>query len=137
LSATPRVRGSDDPPETGIVRDLPPPFCVEVHPQREFVRVRPVGEIDVATVDRVRGQFEDLKAVGFTRIVLDMRDVTFVDSTGLRLMLEAQESSRADGWEFAVIDGSSSVQHLLQVTGMRHVLDFVDADQEVGNAPAR
>jgi anti-anti-sigma factor len=115
-----------EPREAGRSLALPPRFRVDTWPDRGVVHVRPVGEVDLATVDVVRTSIEELKAAGFKRVVLDLREVTFLDSTGLRLMLEAQASSRADGWEFAVIDGSPAVQRLFDVSGMRSVICFLD-----------
>lgn len=106
--------------------DLPPRFRVEDRPERDVVRVCPVGEVDLATVDGVRAHIVELRDAGFTRIVLDLREVTFLASAGLRLMLEARRAAQADGWEFAVIDGSSGVQRLLDATGLRSMIDFVD-----------
>ena len=56
------------------------PFRCEVVPDRETVRVRPVGALDLATVPLVDAQLADLWSVGFTRLVLDLRDVPFLDS---------------------------------------------------------
>ena len=47
------------------------------------VRVRPRGEIDLATVDSIRRHIDQCVAAGNERVVLDLRDVTFMDSTGL------------------------------------------------------
>jgi anti-anti-sigma factor len=56
-----------------------------VQPERDVVRVCPRGEIDIDTVGAVRSQLDELVGAGFTRVVLDLRDTTFLDSTGLRL----------------------------------------------------
>jgi anti-anti-sigma factor len=98
-----------------------------VQPERELVRVCPVGELDLATVDQVRDSIEGFKGAGFRRIVLDLRGVTFMDSTGVRLVLEAHASSRADGWDFGLIEGSGEVQRVLELAGVRSRLRFVEA----------
>jgi anti-anti-sigma factor len=122
----PLSSGAENGRDAGADPVGPPGFSVEVCPERSVVRVCPVGEVDLSTVGEVRAQIEELKSAGFTRVVLDLREVTFLDSTGLRLMLEEQASSRADGWEFAVIDGSTAVQRLFDVTGLRSMIRFVD-----------
>ena len=97
------------------------PFRCEVEPDRAAVRVRPIGELDVATVSLVEAQLEELWSVGFTRIVLDLREVSFLDSTGVRLMLDWHAHSAADGMLFGVISGRPAVQRVLEVAG---VLDY-------------
>ena len=64
------------------------PFRVDVEPARESVRVAPVGELDIATVDKLQAEVTRLLETGFAKIVLDLRGVRFLDSTGLRLVLE-------------------------------------------------
>jgi anti-sigma B factor antagonist len=103
------------------------PFRCEVQAEREGVRIRPVGEVDLATVDVVQAQLAELKAVGFSQLTLDLRAVSFMDSTGLRMILEWDASSRADGFAFSLVAGSPAVQRLFDVTGTRERLDFVDA----------
>jgi anti-anti-sigma factor len=49
--------------------------------------VCPRGELDLATAGRVRERIEELAAVGFARLLLDLSRLTFLDSTGLRARL--------------------------------------------------
>jgi anti-sigma B factor antagonist len=101
-------------------------FHVDVKPDRDIVHVRPQGDVDLASVGEIRERFEDLTALGFGRLVLDLRGVTFLDSTGIRLVLELSASSRADGWEFGVVEGSAGVQRVFELTGIRPLVPFVE-----------
>jgi anti-sigma B factor antagonist len=94
------------------------PFRCEVEPDRVAVRVRPVGELDLATVPLVETELAELWAVGFTRFVVDLREVTFLDSTGLRLLWSWHQRSSADGIGFAVIPGPPAVQRVLELAGV-------------------
>jgi anti-anti-sigma factor len=117
---------SADPPGTrghdGAAR-----FQVHVQPEPRGARVRPLGEIDAATVHRVRRKIDDCVAAGCERVVLDLRGVTFMDSTGLHLSLDADAAARAAGWELLILEGPGPVQRVFEVTGMRDRLPFVDA----------
>ena len=104
-------------------------FRLDVVPERDVVRVCPYGEVDLATAGTVRERFEELTSLGFRRVALDLRGVTFLDSTGMRLALELSESSRADAWEFAVIEGPAAVQRVFEITGLRSLVPFVDPTQ--------
>ena len=105
----------------------PEPFRCEVEPARDAVRVRPIGELDLATVPLVEAELAELWSVGFTRIVLDLRDVCFLDSTGIRLLLNWHAHSAADGMVFGVISGPESVQRVLEVVGIADRLTYCSA----------
>jgi anti-sigma B factor antagonist len=102
------------------------PFHCEVHPQREAVRIRPVGELDIATVPAVDDQLAELQSVGFSQLTLDLRAVPFLDSTGLRLILEWDARSRLDGFAFSVVPGPPAVQRLFDLTGATERIAFCD-----------
>jgi anti-anti-sigma factor len=99
-------------------------FRVDVVPERDSVRVVPVGELDLATVDEVSEQVRELHRAGFRRVVLDLREVSFMDSTGLRLILTLDGEARADGTEFKLIRGRDSVQRVFEICGMVERLPF-------------
>ena len=103
------------------------PFAVEVHPDRDVVRVAPVGEIDLATVGPLRARIEDLISSGFSRLTLDLQGVTFMDSKGLRLVLELVQAARDDHWELSVTDVPPSVQRVFELSGVLAALPLCEA----------
>jgi anti-anti-sigma factor len=100
------------------------PFRCEIEPDRIAVRVRPVGELDLATVPIVEAQLAELWSVGFTHLVLDLRDVVFLDSAGVRLLVSWHAHSSADGIVFGVIPGPPPVQQVLEITGVADHLTY-------------
>ena len=102
------------------------PFRIDVEPARDSVRVAPVGELDLATVDKLRAEVERLRESGFARLVLDLRGVRFLDSTGLRLVLELDQAAKADSQELLLIRGSAVVQRIFEVTQVSERLQFID-----------
>ena len=100
------------------------PFRCEVEPDRAAVNVRPIGELDLATVALVEAQLGELWSVGFKCIVLDLREVCFLDSTGLRLLLAWDARAGEDGMTFAVIAGTPKVQRVLEVSGAADRLTY-------------
>jgi anti-sigma B factor antagonist len=102
------------------------PFRVDVEPARDSVRVAPVGELDIATVEKLHAEVVRLRESGFNRIVLDLRGVRFLDSTGLRLVLELDAAARADSHHLSVIRGPEVVHRIFEVTQVAERLDFVD-----------
>jgi len=108
-------------------RETVRPFSIDVEPERDIVRVCPRGDVDLATVGQLREQIEELIAAGFVRVLLDLRGVTFLDSTGLRLVIELYRGSCADDWDLAVIEGPPEVGRVFETTGLRSLLPLVDA----------
>jgi anti-sigma B factor antagonist len=104
------------------------PFRCEVEPHRDEVLVRPVGELDLATVPMVDEQLAELSSAGFTRLVLDLRAVRFLDSTGLRMLLSWQGRSTNDGFAFSVVPGAPVVQRVLQIAGVEDWLTYARVD---------
>jgi len=91
-------------------------FRVEIEPEREHVRVIAHGELDLATVDDLQAQIEALRSNGTAAIVLDLRQLSFMDSTGLRLLLTLDAAARSDGFDFSILDGEGPVRRLLELT---------------------
>lgn len=92
-------------------------FEVRVEPAREVVRVKPIGELDLATGPELREQVMELVAVGFEHLVIDLRGLTFVDATGVALLLALDEQARSDGWRLSLIPGHHQVHRVLSLTG--------------------
>ena len=95
----------------------------------DVVRVCPFGEVGAGTVGPIRERLEHVTASGARRVVLDLRGVTFLDSAGLNLALEADAASRAQGCEFGLIGGPANVQRVFDLTGARARLPFLTASE--------
>lgn len=113
-------------------------FHVETVPDREIVRVVPVGELDMSTADELTAGIQELRQSGFARLVLDLRSATFIDSTGLHAILDEYGAAKADGGDFTIIPGPPEVQRIFDVTGLVQRLPFLDgANGNNGALPGR
>jgi len=101
-------------------------FRVVVHPNRSQVIVAPSGELDLATVAHVDRELSELAQAGFTDIVLDLEAITFVDSTGLHLLLRQHGAARAAGRRFRITGGSDATRRLLELTGTSDTFEYVE-----------
>jgi len=99
-------------------------FECEVEPHRETVLIRPIGELDMTTVDQFASTLGEITTGGFGRVVLDLRELTFVDSSGLRALLEVQGIA-ARRSSLQIIPGPEPVQRIFHVTGLVDRLPFV------------
>jgi len=71
------------------------------------------GELDLAVVDDVRARLDALR--GEQRpVLLDLDGLTFMDSTGIRLVLESVRHAERDGWRFQVTRGSNAVRRIFE-----------------------
>ena len=102
---------------------------MKVAREGEVVRVCQLGDVDIDSVDAIRERLAELKAAGARRVVLDLREATFLDSTGVHLVVQADAEARADGWDFALIEGPAGVQRPLEVLGLREHLLFLDPSE--------
>jgi anti-sigma B factor antagonist len=101
------------------------PFTCEVLPERNAVRVRPVGSLDIATVPVLEQQLQELRDAGFRRLILDLGRLSFMDSTGLRLALSWAAAARQDGFEIDFMPGQPMVQRLFELTGTTDRVSFI------------
>jgi anti-anti-sigma factor len=76
------------------------------------------GEFDLSVKKAFEAGLSRLVSSKPKRVVIDLRDVTFIDSTGLRLILEAWNQSRRMGFDFAVALGKGPVRAALADIGL-------------------
>jgi anti-sigma B factor antagonist len=106
----------------------PEPFQCDVLPDGERrVVLRPVGELDIATAPEVDRELGRLRDAGFKELVLDLRAVPFMDSSGLRVVLRWNELVADNGCTFAIIRGPELVQRVFQATRVADALTFADS----------
>jgi anti-sigma B factor antagonist len=109
-------------------------FRVDVTQERGGVRVRPVGDVDVATIGRLRERMNEAMAAAGERVILDLRATTFLDSTGLHLVVDTDSWATRTGTEFVIIAGPPAVQHTFDLAGLSGRLPFVDGTQSLAYA---
>lgn len=112
-------RGGAQPATVRLRRQLEP-FRVDVHHERDTVRVAPVGELDLAAAPQLEERLNELVEAGFCRVVLDLSQLQFIDSAGIRLLLAHKKLAGDSGREFLVIPGPPSIQRILKSSGVLH-----------------
>ena len=102
----------------------------EQHPGQ--TRVVLIGELDIASTDGLEKQLAAIEVDSPGTLVLDLRRVEFIDSTGLRALIAADERARSQGRRLAVVRGPDAVARLLAVTQLDQRLEIVDDPDAVG-----
>ena len=100
-----------------------PPFHIQDDRRNGVARLALRGELDLATAPRLETHLTLVEQDGVDAIVLDLRDLTFVDSTGLHTFLKARGRAADNGHRFALVGANDQVRRLLQVTTTEEILD--------------
>jgi anti-sigma B factor antagonist len=89
------------------------------------------GEVDLSTVDLLDEAMTDAIDQGAEPVVVDLREVAFMDSTGLRAMLRARNRAHEQGGSMKLLSPSHAVSRLLALSGVEDVFDF-DGEPSAG-----
>lgn len=90
-----------------------------------------VGELDIASAPRFEEGLTEVEGDSPGVLVLDLRRVDFIDSTGLRAVIAADERARAAGRRFVIVRGPAAVERVFNVTQLDQRLDIVDDPESV------
>jgi anti-sigma B factor antagonist len=84
------------------------------------------GELDLTSVPQFERELQEAEATGPARLVLDLSGLDFMDSTGLRALLQARERAKAEDHELVLRRGPRQVQRVLELTKTLDVFTFED-----------
>jgi anti-anti-sigma factor len=98
---------------------------VTVEPLEDARLIRAAGELDMSSVPTLRHQLEAAREDGVTAL-LDLSAVTFIDSTGLHLLLDASRGGGRTDWSFCIVRSSTAVQRLIEITQTSDLLALID-----------
>jgi anti-sigma B factor antagonist len=90
-------------------------------------RVRPMGELDLATVPVLVAELAGLRHAGVRVVILDLSALDFIDSSGLRCILEYDAEARRNGCSIALVRGPDAVQRVFRITDTEARLPFIRA----------
>lgn len=85
------------------------------------------GEVDIATGPQLRQRLLELAADGRTRVIIEASQVSFIDSTGLGVLVGALKRLRQSGGDLTVVSSSPPVKKILEITGLLDVFKFSDS----------
>jgi len=103
---------------------------VDVRSEQDRVVLSLHGELDLASAPLLQDEIESAEAEDATLVVLDLDDLEFIDSTGLRIILSAHERSQERGQMLALTRGSQQVQRLMSITRAGEHLRIIESPDE-------
>jgi len=111
---------------TASSSSLVQPFQADVVVGRDEVVVALAGELDLQSADVLEREVAALRAAGRDRIVIDLREVGFIDSTGLRVLLGLHRTAEHEGRLISLVRGPHPVQRIFELTATAQLFHWRD-----------
>jgi stage II sporulation protein AA (anti-sigma F factor antagonist) len=103
---------------------VPASVTIEIQPP-EAVVIRPVGEIDYSSIPRLKDALASATRAGANDVIVDLSEVTFIDSSGLDILLHAHQRQRSSGGRLVLRAVNATIKRLLAITNV-HTVFVVD-----------
>jgi anti-sigma B factor antagonist len=84
------------------------------------------GELDLAASPALEAELEKALGSKVSLVLVDLRQLDFMDSTGLSALVRAHQRAEQGGQRFILVNGSQQVQRLLSLTGIAERMTLVD-----------
>jgi anti-anti-sigma factor len=104
-------------------------FAVDVTEQARGTVVTISGELDVASSRTL--EHELAKLHGVSSVVIDLRELSFIDSTGLGVLVKAHQLAKQQGGRVALVRGNGQVDRLMGLTGLEAELLMGDSPEQL------
>jgi anti-anti-sigma factor len=106
----------------------------EVRAVGDHALVMLVGEIDVSTVGQLRERFRELSQAGIRHVSLNLAEVSFLDSTGISLIISENKRVEALDGELILFSPQPMVRRVFEITGVDEYLNIRPAAAHADNA---
>ena len=106
------------------------PLEIDVQISDERTLLTLSGELDASTATLLYDQLSDLEVEDVQHVVLDLAQVTFMDSTGLSVIVTEHKRLHHSAGSLTIFAPPSSVRRLFEITGLDSVLDIVPVNEE-------
>ena len=111
-----------------------PAFAIRIVQSGPATHIHPAGELDIATTPALEQAIVDATTEHGAALVLDLRELTFMDSTGLRTLAQTNARAEQDGFSLAIVRGPRQIERVLEISGLGSLLPLVDAPPDCGSA---
>jgi anti-sigma B factor antagonist len=89
------------------------------------------GELDLAASPALEQELDQVLDGPGEALVIDLRELEFIDSTGLSVLVKAHQRAEQTGRRFGLVNGGSQVRRLLSLTGIGERLRVADSPEEL------
>lgn len=94
-------------------------------------RVALGGEFDLSVAPRVEDELARAEAAQPAVLILDLRELSFMDSSGLRIVVTAHERAQKQGRRLIVVNGPDPVRRVFEITKVNEAIELVDDPADV------
>jgi anti-sigma B factor antagonist len=101
-------------------------FRVDVDKDQAGATVTVTGDVDLATIRPLENARDRALAGSPSTVLIDLRGVRFIDSSGLKFLIETDRMSRSGGWKLKLLKPPDTAMRVFRVTGVDRHLPFVD-----------
>jgi anti-anti-sigma factor len=102
-------------------------LSLQTYQEPDSVRVAVAGELDLSSALTFEEELRRIEQRSHSELlVLDLRSLKFMDSTGLRLILSAHARAMKCGRKLAIVQGGEAVRRIFRITGVIERLNFID-----------
>jgi anti-sigma B factor antagonist len=108
-------------------------FRLQVRNEGRTTVIAVSGELDLASSPALQEELDRVAASESQMLIIDLRELDFMDSTGLSVLVRAHQRIEEQGRQLAMVKGPQQVQRLLSLTGVADRLTLVDAPEELLN----
>jgi anti-sigma B factor antagonist len=106
-------------------------FRLEVRSQGQTTIIAVSGELDLASSPALQEELDRVSASDSEMLIIDLRELDFMDSTGLSVLVRAHQRAEEQGRRLAMVKGPQQVQRLLSLTGVADRMTVVDRPEEL------
>jgi anti-sigma B factor antagonist len=103
---------------------VPGALAIACSVENDGVSLSLEGELDLATATALEERLGELEDSGCTHLTVDLAGLDFIDSTGLRVLIQASARAEERGHELVLLPARESVQRVFEVTGTLRALHF-------------
>lgn len=103
-----------------------PLLVIQVEPSADGIFLHVQGELDMSCTDVLLGPLAAAERDGYAVITLDLEGLKFMDSSGLGICIAASRRAAAGGWTLNIVNSTSAVRRVFDVSGLTVLLSESD-----------
>jgi anti-sigma B factor antagonist len=108
-------------------------FTVKLQPHSDAALIAVSGELDIASAPELEQALDQIRPDQTKLVIVDLRELEFMDSTGLSIIVRAHQRLSEHGCELSLVKGPPQVQRLLDLTGVTERLRLGSEPSELLN----
>jgi anti-anti-sigma factor len=103
-----------------------PQFTAQINSRNGVASIALRGELDIATVPDLESHLAPFESDGVSAIVLDLRELTFIDSVALHSIIRSRERAKTNGKRLILVGARPPARRLFELTCTEYLLDDQD-----------